>query len=491
MTLLNAKKRLFPCISVALVLVCACQRLVLAGPPEQLDAAVSSLHAVGWENAKKIWDWSEPGYKETKSSALLSDWLESSGFRVKRGICGIPTAFVAEYGSGSPVIALLGEYDALPGLSQDAVPYQQPRSETSWGQGCGHHLFGVASAMAAIGLAQQMEKEKLTGTIRFYGCPAEEGGSAKAFMVRDGAFDGVDVALHWHPGSSNSADAKSSLARVAVRFRFSGISAHAAGAPDQGRSALDGVEVTNFAANLMREHMPQQARMHYVITDGGKAPNVVPDKAEVYYYIRHPQSAVVRDLYKRLVNCAEAGALATGTKVEVLHEGGILELLTNTPLADQIGKNLKARLNLKWTDEDREFALRLQETMAAPKSLESIKTLSNAGSLLSMGSTDVGDVSWVVPTAGFSVATWVPGTPGHSWQAVACGKTDLARQAMGIAAQVLAATGRDLLTSPELVAAAKKDFENRLKDGKYIPLIEDGQSAPLEYRNSVIGKVNN
>ncbi len=249
----------------------------------------------------------EPGYQETKSSALLADMLASAGFDVERGVAGIPTAFTASYGSGKPVIGILGEFDSLPGLSQEAVPHRQPREVGGNGHACGHHLFGVASASAAIAVAEQIKAGNLQGTVRFYACPAEEGGAAKVFMVRDGLFGDCDAVLHWHPGSRNSAGDSTCLARVAAKFRFHGRSAHAASAPEQARSALDAVELTNHAAELMREHTPDFTRIHHVITAGGGAPNVVPDFAEVFYYVRHPEGKVVRELYDRLVLCAKAG----------------------------------------------------------------------------------------------------------------------------------------------------------------------------------------
>ncbi|SFH53513.1 amidohydrolase [Planctomicrobium piriforme] len=469
-------------LSAVVLLVFLLARGAQADDRVELDKAVQQLSATGWKNAQQIWEWAEPGYQETKSSALLADWLESSGFRVQRGVAGIPTAFTAEYGSGTPVIALLGEFDALPGLSQSSAPFREPVEGQQCGQGCGHHLFGVASAMAAIALSQQMHAGKLQGTIRYYGCPAEEGGSGKVFLVRQGLFKDVAVALHWHPGSVNTAGDRSSLARIAVRFRFHGVSAHASAAPEQGRSALDAVEVTNFAANLMREHMPEQARMHYVITVGGDAPNVVPSEAEVYYYIRHPSSEVVRQLYQRLVKCAEAGALATETRLEVVNEGGILELLPNAPLAEHLNKRLEKMLDLKIAPQELELAQRLQATLSQPQPLASVGEISHLGTELNTGSTDVGDVSWVVPTAGFTVACWVPGTPGHSWQAVACGKTDLARQGMILAAKVLANTVEDLMTSPDLIAAARQDFQRRTGNRAYAPLTEPDQKPPLDYR---------
>lgn len=455
---------------------------------QALDQNVLRLAETGWAHAQQIWDWSEPGYLEVRSSALLADWLESSGFRLRRGVAGIPTAFTAEFGSGSPVIAILGEFDALPGLSQEPVPYREPRPGVHYGQGCGHHLFGVASAMAAIALGDQIRSNQLSGTVRYYGCPAEEGGSAKVFMVRDGLFRDVDAALHWHPSSMNSAGDRSSLARIAVRFRFHGTSAHAAGAPDQGRSALDAVELTNFGAQLLREHIPDDSRMHYVITRGGDAPNVVPDFAEVYYYIRHPSSKTVRQLYERLLKCARAGALATETELEVVHEGGIVEILPNAVLSDVMRAQLERLNQLKYSAEETEFALKLRETLKEPKPLESIESVMNVAGELGKGSTDVGDVSWVVPTAGCSVACWVPGTPGHSWQAVACGKTTIARQGMVLAARLLAASAGEIMTSPELLQRAREELQRRLATRTYTPLIEPDQRPPLDYRQRETSK---
>jgi aminobenzoyl-glutamate utilization protein B len=449
----------------------------------KIDAGVQQRAERGWEAACQIWDWAEPGYQEHRSSALLADWLEGEGFQVERGVAEIPTAFTATIGSGSPVIAILGEYDALPGLAQSAVPYRDAPAAGYYGQGCGHHLFGVASAMAALSLGEQIRSGKLPGTVRYYGCPAEEGGSAKAFLVRAGLFSDVDVALHWHPSNQNSAGDRSSLARIAVKFRFHGVSAHAAGAPEQGRSALDAVELTNHATQLLREHTPEGTRIHHVITSGGDAPNVVPNFAEVYYYVRHPRSEVVRSLYERVVKCAQAGALATETRLEIVSEGGIAEILPNTTLAEVCLKHLEQLNDLRFPDELTEFALRLQQTLEKPRPLDDVQFVYNKSGEVGMGSTDVGDVSWVVPTTGFGTACWVPGTPGHSWQAVACGRTEIARRGMVLAARVLAATGHDLLTRPALVTQAKQEHAQRIGQRAYVPLIEPDQPPPLNYRN--------
>ena len=436
-----------------------------------------------WEAALQIWKWAEPGYQEEKSSALLAGILEEAGFKVERGVAEIPTAFTATYGEGKPVIGILGEYDALPGLSQCAVPHREP-SETSYGHGCGHHLFGVASASAAIAVAEQIKAGKIKGTVRYYGCPAEEGGSAKVFLVQAGLFKDCDAVLHWHPSSENSAGDRSTLARMAVKFQFRGKSAHAAGAAEQGRSALDAVQLTNYAAELMREHTTEETRIHYVITSGGEAPNVVPEFAEVYYYIRHPKADVLRPLYDRLVNCARAGELGTGTKLETRFEGGIREILPNNALAQITMKNLKELNDLQYSEEEKQFAVRIQETIDKPKPLESLREVRDRSGTIGMGSTDVGDVSWVVPTSGFTTACWAPGTPGHSWQAVACGGTSIARKGMNLAARVLAASAWDLYRSPETLAAAKKEQERRLGEQKYESLMQPGQTPPLDYRRA-------
>ena len=303
----------------------------------QKDAAVKSADEraeANWPTALKIWEWAEPGYQEKKSAAALAEIAEKAGLTVKRGIAGIPTAFTAEFGSGKPVIGILGEYDSLPELSQDASPFRKPREDANTnGHACGHHLFGVASLSATIAIAEQIEAGKIAGTVRFYGCPAEEGGAAKAFMARDGLFNDCETVLHWHPGSRNTAGDSSCLARIAVKFRFHGIASHAAGSPEKGRSALDALELTAHATELLREHTPDFTRIHHTITSGGGAPNVVPEFAEGFFYVRHPKAEVVQKLYPRMLKCAQGGALATETKLETVYLGGTMELLPNNALA--------------------------------------------------------------------------------------------------------------------------------------------------------------
>jgi len=474
---------LFICISHGLVLnqAATSEKNIQSGVLQ----TIQGLEDSSWGLAKKIWELAEPGYLEKESSRLLSENLEKHGFQIERGVAGIPTAFTATIGKGKPIIAILGEYDALPELSQEPVANRKPRMEgNGYGHACGHHLFGVACANAAIGLGEAIKQGKLQGTIRFYGCPAEEGGAAKAFMVREGLFKDVDVALHWHPGSRNSAGDSSCLARIAVKFRFHGKAAHAAGSPEKGRSALDALLLTIHAVELLREHTPEGTRLHHTITSGGGAANVVPEFSEGFFYVRHPKAEVVASLWPRLLKCAQAGALATETRLEVVPLGGTMQILPNDTLAQVTRKNLTALNNLKYTKEETEFAIRLRETFPDQNipTLESIREVTDVSGKTTMGSTDVGDVSWVVPTTGFQVATWVPGTPGHSWQAVACGGTTIAKQGMMLASKTLAATAMELILNPQKIQDAKKEHALRLKENQFKPLLEKDQKPPLDYR---------
>lgn len=454
------------------------------GDKAKLISSIEEHSDAYWNMAKQIWEWAEPGYQEEKSSALLASYLENAGFLVEMGVAEIPTAFTATYGSSKPVIGILGEFDALPGLAQEVAPGRIPRAGSNgYGHACGHHLFAVASCGAAIAIAEQMQAGRLPGTIRFYGTPAEEGGSAKVFMARAGLFDDCDAVLHWHPGDENSAGDPTSLARIAVKFRFHGRSAHAAGAPDQARSALDAVELTNHAAELLREHTPDFTRIHHVVTAGGGAPNVVPDFAEVFYYVRHPNATVVRTLYQRLLKCAQAGALATETKLQVEYLGGIYNILPNDALAKITLRNLRELADIQYTEEERRFAEELQLTLSNPKPIETVVRVSDLSGQLIKGSTDVGDISWVVPTTGFRTATWVPGVPAHSWQAVACGGSSIGLKGMMLAAETLAATAWDLYQKPTTLKAAKAELEKRRAGRKYQAMLEPGQKPPLDYRN--------
>jgi aminobenzoyl-glutamate utilization protein B len=434
--------------------------------------------------AADIWRYAELGYQEQRSSARLRTYLENNGFSTIEGVAGIPTAFTASYGSGEPVIAVLAEFDALPGLSQDATPIRSPLQEGAAGHACGHHLFGAASAAAAVALAQWLDDTGSAGTVRVYGTPAEEGGSGKVYMAREGLFDDVAVALHWHPSDRNGASPSSSNANKSGRFTFHGVAAHAASAPERGRSALDGVEAMNFMVNMMREHIPSDARIHYVITDGGDAPNIVPERAQVYYYVRHPQAATVVTLFERVVTAAQAAAMGTQTEMsyEVMH--GNYPLLPNETLARQVDGNLRQLGGFTYTPAERQFAEEIRLTLpgAQAMAIDSTNEIQPFVFRQSMGSTDVGDVSWLVPTVGFTTATWVPGTPAHSWQAVAAGGTSGAHKGMLLAARLLAQTGVDLFTNPDLITAAQQELERRRgADFEYAALLGD-REPPLDYR---------
>ena len=434
--------------------------------------------------AKQIWNYAEVGYQETKSSNLLQETLLKEGFKIEKGVAGIPTAFTATFGEGKPVIGILGEFDALPGLSQDSTADQKSVGGGA-GHACGHHLFGTASAAAAIAVKEYMKANNIKGTLRFYGTPAEEGGSGKVYMVREGLFNDVDAVIHWHPGSINSASFGTSLANKSGKFRFYGVSAHASASPEKGRSALDGVEAMDNMVNMLREHVPSDTRIHYVITNGGKAPNVVPDFAEVYYYARSPRRTDVMDVWSRIEKAAKGAAMGTDTKVEWELTGGTYELLPNETLAKVMHANLTKVGGLTYTAEEKAFAEKISKTLGAEtlkyEDATNIRALvgerSGAG-----GSTDVGDVSWAVPTVGLTTATWVPGTPAHSWQAVAAGGMSIGRKGMINAAKTLALTATDFFENPQIIINAKAEWEKAKGNNfKYQALVGERKPA-LDYR---------
>ena len=436
--------------------------------------------------AMKIWDYAELGYQETKSSALLQGELKNAGFEIETGVAEIPTAFIASYGSGMPVIALLGEFDALPGVSQTNSPFKEKRSDVNAGHACGHHLFGTGSAAAAIVVKEWMEKNNVKGTLRFYGTPAEEGGAGKVYMVREGLFDDVDAVLHWHPSNGNSANAASSLANKSAKFRFYGVSSHAAGSPWNGRSALDGVEAMNHMVNLMREHIPQESRLHYVITSGGEAPNVVPEYAEVFYYCRHPEMSQVKKNFEWLVEIAEAAAKGTQTKMEyeVIH--GLFNILPNETLNRVVYENLVKVGGVSYSAEETKFAEAIVSSFEYADNV-SLNLSENVSPFKVIrkgqgGSTDVGDISWAVPTAGMRAATWVPGTSAHTWQAVAAGGTTIGQKGMMVAAKTLAMSAMDFFSDGELLKKAKEELDmQRGADFIYESLLGD-RDPPLDYR---------
>ena len=433
--------------------------------------------------AQKLWEWAEVGYQEERSSALLQETLHREGFVIETGVAGIPTAFTAQYGDGGPVIAILAEIDALPGINQDAGATRSPIEGKNASHACGHNLFGAGSVTAAIAIKQWLEESGTPGIIRLYGTPAEEGGSGKVYMVREGLFKDVDIALHWHASDENSAAAQTTLANRSAKFRFRGVSAHAAGAPDKARSALDGVEAFNMMINMMREHVPQDSRIHYVITKGGNAPNVVPDFAEVFYYVRHPEAKGVQEIWERVEDAARGAALGTGTNVdwEVIH--GNNPLLVNETLAKMMDKKLRQVGGVTYTKEEEKYAKKIYASFTDPdKALGSQEEIQPYEKSLGYGSTDVGDVSYAAPTVGLNTATWVPGTSAHSWQSASASGATIGYKGAQIAAKTLALAAIELYSNEEMRDAARAEFEAaRGENYKYQSLLGD-RDPPLDYR---------
>jgi aminobenzoyl-glutamate utilization protein B len=439
--------------------------------------------------AKAIWDYSEVGYQEVKSSALLQQELKRGGFTVTAGVAGIPTAFVASFKNGiGPVIAVLAEFDALPGMGQQATPDRKPIAGKAAGHGCGHNVFGAASVTAALTIKDWMIANKVPGELRVFGTPAEEGGSGKVYMVRAGLFDDVAATIHWHPGDSNGVSVGKSQANISGKFRFKGLSAHASAAPDKGRSAQDGIEVMNVAVNYLREHVPLATRIHYVVTSGGEAPNVVPDFAESYYYVRHTDPAVVKSVWERVKKAANGAAMATGTSVEAEITGGVYSMLGNDTLAAVMQRNLQAVGGPKWTPEEIAWAQSIQKTLPAQLPLDAVTQVpTDFGRSDGGGSTDVSDISWVSPTVGLGTASWVPGTPAHSWQAVAASGMSIGTKGGVVAAKTIALTVAELFRSPAVLAQAKAELDKaRGPAFRYQALLGDRPPA-LDYRKKTGG----
>jgi aminobenzoyl-glutamate utilization protein B len=442
-----------------------------------------------WQQvSKQIWDYAELGYHETKSSALLQEQLKAAGFRVQAGVADEPTAFIASYGEGKPVVGILGEFDALPGLSQQTVPERDPVKAGAPGHGCGHNLLGSGAALAAVSLKQYMEAHHMAGTLRYYGTPAEEGGSGKVYMVRDGAFKDVDVVLHWHPGNRNSVANGGMLAVISAKFTFHGVAAHAAMAPDRGRSALDAVMLMGNGIEFMREHVPSNTRIHYIISKGGVAPNIVPDLAQMDLMARSPSNTTLKEIWDRIEKIAQGAALMTGTTLEMKDIGSDANIIPNDPLAAVAQKNLEEVGGYTLNTDQTKFALELQKSfgMDTPPSLDATKEIEPLRKFdpnEPAASTDVGDVSWNVPTIGFSAATWPAGTAAHTWQAAATSGTSIGQQGMVVAAKAIALTALDLFTNPALLQAAKDDFKKQLAGKSYYTAIPAQQKPLINYRN--------
>jgi aminobenzoyl-glutamate utilization protein B len=432
--------------------------------------------------SRQIWESPEVGFHETKSSSLLSSELGKAGFTVQEGVAGMPTAFVASWGSGKPVIAVLGEFDALPGLSQKDLPEKQPIVDGGPGHGCGHNLLGSAAALAVVAVKEEIQARGLKGTIRYYGTPAEEGGGGKVFMLNAGLFRDVDVVLAWHPGDRNRANLRSCMAVIGAKFRFHGIASHAAGSPEKGRSALDGAMVMLNAVEFLREHVPEGTRIHYVITNGGSANNVVPAFAEVSLGARHPDAATLNAVWERILKCAQAGALATETQVETVLIMNYANILPNDALTAVVARNLRKAGGYEYTPEELKFAEDIQKTLPGLTDKPGPdKIFTDGPEGADAYSTDVGDIGWNLPTVQFTTATYPGGTPAHSWQATACAGSSIGRKGMVVAARTLALSAMELLTNPNELDAAKTSFEKRRAGRTWSTLITPETKPPLDY----------
>ncbi|MFQ5777299.1 MAG: amidohydrolase [Terriglobia bacterium] len=475
---------------MVLLVSCVSSSLAFAQGPDLLkrDALqeAEALESTIDRIATELWEYAETALRENRSAALLVDTLEAAGFTVERGVAGMPTAFVATYGEGSPVIGILAEYDALPGVGNAAVPERQRRPDgVTSGHGCGHNLFGAGSVGGALALKRLLEKHGLRGTLKLFGTPAEETVVGKVYMARAGLFAGLDAVLEWHPGTENEVRNQPGRAMNNFTVEFFGQAAHAAADPWNGRSALDAVEQMNFAVNLMREHVKPTTRLHYVILSGGEAPNVVPEYAKVWYYVRDINRKEVKKHYDRLQKIAEAAALATGTTYKLHLITGVHEYLLNRPLQEAVQANLERVGAPRFTEPEQAFGRRLQQFLQIEEKgfSTTVKPLADEPQPVSGGSTDVAEVSWITPTVGFRIATAAEDVPWHSWATTACHGTTAARKAAVLAAKVIAATGVDLLTQPELVSAAKAFLQKATGGKPYESPLPPDQPPPLPARD--------
>lgn len=440
-----------------------------------------------------IWSYAELGFQEYKSSGLLTDTLEEAGFRIEQGVAGMPTAFVATYGSGKPVIGLLGEYDALPMISQKGrVPDREPVIEGAPGHGCGHNTMGTAATTAGIALARAMDQFNLPGTIKIFGSPAEEILASRPYMIRAGVFEGVDAVIDNHASTAlKTSYGVDGNALYSVIFSFEGVTAHSAGGPWNGRSALDAVELMNVATNYLREHLHITHRMHYIILDGGEAPNVVPDKASVWYFLRNTDERL-REMFDRVVNCAKGAALATGTELaEVRVLTGIHQKSQNQKLAELIQENIELVGMPEWTEDEHAFARALQRTLGKEEKglpIEVEKLNPPKETYTGGASTDVGDVTLIAPTATLRFPTGVPGMTGHHWSTVASNYGSAARKGMMTGARVIAATAVDLLTQPDRLAAIRTEFEEQQREKPYETFLPEDAVPPLDINQALMAK---
>jgi aminobenzoyl-glutamate utilization protein B len=451
------------------------------------------------EISDKIWGLAELGLIEFKSSALLADELEKHGFRVKRGVAGMPTAFMATWGKGKPVVGIMGEYDALPGLSQKKVPWKDPIESARAGHGCGHNIHGASGMAAAIATKTAIEEHNIKGTVMFFGTPAEENFSGKVFMVREGCFRDADAVISHHPNDMNSVDLRSSLAVNSAKFHFYGKASHAGGSPEQGRSALDAVELMNTGVNYLREHIIQDARIHYVIEKGGDQPNVVPSYARSWYYVRAPEREELDFIYNWVLDIAKGAAIMTRTDLKTEFVEGSHNLIPNETISNLIVKNMKEIGLPKYSEQDLDFATKIAKTFSQEAKIAQLKKSKRPrwenlvdkliddeipspwgeGETIH-GSTDVADVSWQVPTVEFGTASWVLGTPAHSWQAVAQSGVGLGHKSLLLAAKTMATTALDLMTNETLLDRAREEHKRRLGRRAYKSPIPLDHKPPLD-----------
>lgn len=437
-----------------------------------VDKAAAEMTAL----SDKVWAFAETALKETQSSKALADFAEAKGFRVTRNVAGMPTAFVAEFGSGKPVIGIMGEYDALPGISQKAQPTKDPLHAGAAGHGCGHNLFGVGSLGAAIAVKDLIAAGKLQGTIKFFGTPAEEAIGGKIYMLRDGVFRDVDVMLAWHPSDETQSDTESSQAIVDVIVEFRGRSAHAAYDPWNGKSAVDGLEVFTHAVNLMREHIRPSSRLHYAILEGGNVPNVVPDYAKLWIWARDKDRDEVDRLLGRLRQIAQGAGLAADVEATLTVQGGDWNMLVNMAGQRAAWENLNWLGPVVFTEDEQAFAKKIQsETQVAEKGLAgNVKPFNANPGPPQGGSTDVADVSWNIPTIHLSVTTAPLGAPWHGWSVVACGGMSIGHKGMVYASKALAATMIDFYRDPQLLQSVKQEFAKKTEGVTYKPYIPAG-----------------
>jgi aminobenzoyl-glutamate utilization protein B len=444
--------------------------------------AAGQLEDLTGEISRDLWKLSETALKEERSAKLLSEVLAGEGFSVETGVAGLPTAFFATWGEGRPIVGILAEYDALPGVGNAAVPERSPREDgVTAGHGCGHNLFGAASVVGAIAVKRAMEEMGLEGTIRLYGTPAEETLVGKVYMAREGLFDDLDVGIDWHPETWTRTRNHPGRAMNSFTVEYFGQAAHGAADPWNGRSALDAVELMNYGVNLMREHVKPTARIHYVIPDGGDAPNVVPEYAKVWYYVRDVNRETVQGYYDRILKIAEGAALATGTTHKVSLITGVHECLMNRPLQEAVQANLELVGGPEYTDEEQAFARRLQRFLEVEEKgyVGEVLPLKDEVEPPQGGSTDVCEVSHIVPEISFQVTTTAAGVPWHSWATTACQGTSAGIKGAIVASKVIALTAADLVTDPELLAAARKDFLERSGGRPYRSPIPADQPPPL------------